>query len=88
MAEDRQRPRLLTIHEARAILGVSETTMRQFVRFGRVPFLKVGALLRFDPEALERWIAEEQEAARNRAAARRADYNAGRRVRRGPGSRY
>lgn len=37
-------------------LGVSQRHVRRLVHERRIPFVKWGHLLRFDPEEIERWI--------------------------------
>ena len=38
-------------------LGVSVRHVRRLVQEGRIPFIKWGHLLRFDPVDIEEWIA-------------------------------
>ena len=53
-----QRPDLLDYPQAAAFLGVAVGTLQQWVSSGlyNVPFVKLGALVRFRPSALSRWI--------------------------------
>ena len=39
-------------------LAVSEQFVRRLVFERRIPFLKIGHFVRFDPADIERWIAE------------------------------
>ena len=39
-------------------LAVSERFVRRLVFEQRIPFLKIGHFVRFDPADIERWIAE------------------------------
>lgn len=49
-------PRRLTEKEAAARLALSTRTLQQWrVRGGGPPFLKLGAAVRYDSDALERW---------------------------------
>lgn len=48
---------LVDIAEAAARLGVTERHVRRLVSERRIDFVKVGRLVRFDPRALDRWIA-------------------------------
>lgn len=45
---------MLTINDVAERLRVSVATVRKWVLTRRIPFLKVGALVRFDPEVIAR----------------------------------
>lgn len=47
---------LMTVDEAAARLGVSVRFVRRLVAERRIPFVKVGKFVRFDPADLEEWI--------------------------------
>jgi excisionase family DNA binding protein len=50
--------RLLTTAQVAERLAVSARTVQRLVAAGLLPALRLGVrLLRFDPEAVERWIA-------------------------------
>ena len=49
---------LLDITGVAERLAVSERFVRRLVFERRIPFLKVGHFVRFDPAEIERWIAE------------------------------
>lgn len=49
-------PRLLTIGEVAEYLGVTERHIRRLVAERRIPFVKWGHLLRFDPAEIAAWI--------------------------------
>ena len=49
-------PRLLTIGEVAEYLGVTERHVRRLVAERRIPYVKWGHLLRFDPEEIAAWI--------------------------------
>lgn len=49
---------LLSIEEVASKLKVSVNTIYAWVNQRRIPFVKVGRLLRFQTEAIELWIAE------------------------------
>ena len=55
-----QRPfeRLLTIAEVAEILGVDVRHVRRLVHERRIPYIKWGHLLRFDPAEIRAWIDE------------------------------
>jgi len=50
--------KLLTTDEAANFLGVKSWTVRSWCCERRIPFVKVGRLVRFDRKRLERWILE------------------------------
>lgn len=52
------RPALLNIEQVAERLGVSVRHMRRLVAERRIPYVKWGHLLRFDPEDVDRWIDE------------------------------
>lgn len=47
---------LITIDEVAERLGVSVRHMRRLVADRRIPFVKWGHLLRFDLDAIDRWL--------------------------------
>lgn len=51
-------PPLLTIAEVAARLGVQVRHVRRLVHERRIPYIKWGRLLRFDPTEIEEWIDE------------------------------
>ena len=53
-----QLPRLLDIHEIADHLGVTVRHVRRLVAERRIPYVKWGNLLRFDPEQISNWLAE------------------------------
>ncbi len=52
--------RPLTPAEAADYLGVTERWVRRAVQERRVPFMKVGRLLRFHPDDLDSWLNEQR----------------------------
>jgi excisionase family DNA binding protein len=50
-------PHLLTIDEPAEHLGVNVRHVRRQIAERRVPFVKVGRLVRFDPVDIEAWLA-------------------------------
>ena len=52
------RPALMNIDQVAERLGVSVRHMRRLVAERRIPFVKWGHLLRFDPEDVDQWIEE------------------------------
>lgn len=51
-------PRLLDITTLAALLGVNPRHIRRLVAERRIPFIKWGHLLRFDPAEIRAWIDE------------------------------
>lgn len=49
-------PRLLNINEVADVLGVNVRHVRRLVFENRIPYLKWGRLVRFDPCEIERWL--------------------------------
>ncbi|HUP69684.1 MAG TPA: helix-turn-helix domain-containing protein [Acidimicrobiales bacterium] len=49
-------PRLLNINEVADVLGVNVRHVRRLVFENRIPYLKWGRLVRFDPRDIERWL--------------------------------
>lgn len=56
--ESPTRRRLLDVAEAADYLGSTERHVRRLVTERRMPFAKIGGKLRFSPDALDAWIAE------------------------------
>ena len=52
------RPVLLDIAGVAERLSVTERFVRRLVFERRIPFLKIGHFIRFEPAEIERWIAE------------------------------
>ena len=48
----------LTVAELAVLLQVSERHIYHLVQIGVIPHFKVGNTVRFDPEALGKWLAE------------------------------
>lgn len=55
--------RLLDVPGAMAYLGLTEQQLRSMVKRRQVPFMKVGAALKFDVRTLDRWIEQSHKAA-------------------------
>jgi len=50
--------RLYNTHEIAVYLKISEHTVRSWVKYRRIPFLKIGRCVRFRPNIVERWLKE------------------------------
>ena len=49
--------RFLNIHELSEFLGICVNTIYSWVSQDKIPFVKVGHLLRFDAGKIETWLA-------------------------------
>lgn len=56
--ENLVRPRLVTIQDCSTYLGLSVHTIYTMVSQRRIPFVKVGRLVKFDLALLDAWIAK------------------------------
>jgi excisionase family DNA binding protein len=50
--------RLIAVPALAERLGVTERFIRRLVAEDRVPFLKIGKFVRFDPREIEEWVDE------------------------------
>lgn len=50
-------PRLLTVRELAAFLGLHEKTIYDWSARGELPCLRLGNRLRFDPNDVTRWLS-------------------------------
>ena len=50
---------LLTIQQAAQMTGVSTTTLYKWVSQRKIPYIKMGRLVKFDPLKLEEWIRQQ-----------------------------
>jgi excisionase family DNA binding protein len=51
--------RLLTIEELSIMLGVRKNTLYAWSHQRKIPYIKVGALLRFRLRAVEKWLEQQ-----------------------------
>jgi len=51
-------PQLLTIDQLVERLGTSTRHIRRLIADRRIPYLKVGKLVRFDPDEINEWLRE------------------------------
>lgn len=49
---------MLTVREAAKRLGLQETSLRKFIKQGRIPIVKIWGAVRIRPEDVERLIRE------------------------------
>jgi excisionase family DNA binding protein len=59
---------LIDVRAAAERLGTSERHVRELVYRNRIPYVKVGRLVRFDVADLERWLEERRVPARDTVA--------------------
>jgi len=52
--------KLLTIDELAKVLSVKKSTIYQWVHMGLIPHIKVGRLLRFREEDIQKWLISKQ----------------------------
>jgi excisionase family DNA binding protein len=52
--------RLLTVEEVASWLQISKRTVRQWVQDEYIPFLKIGALVRFVPHSIREWLKKRE----------------------------
>ncbi|WP_067931240.1 helix-turn-helix domain-containing protein [Alicyclobacillus kakegawensis] len=50
--------RLLTVPQVADMLAVPEHAVYRMAREKLIPVIRIGRLLRFDPEALQKWMAQ------------------------------
>jgi len=48
--------RLLTVREIAEKLQVSEAQIYRMIKKGTIPFVEIGGVYRFEPEAINAWI--------------------------------
>jgi excisionase family DNA binding protein len=60
MASPRPGAPLMDIEATAERLGVSVRLVRRLVFERRIPYLKIGKYVRFDPDALDRWVLEQR----------------------------
>ena len=49
-------PGLLTVRQLVPLIGVSRTTVYEYVAAGRIPYIRIGSMIRFDPHAIAEWL--------------------------------
>jgi excisionase family DNA binding protein len=61
---DPARPSLFSIEQLADWLGVTNRFIRRLVAERRIPFLKIGKFIRFDPAEIEPWLDPQRVAER------------------------
>ena len=49
--------RFLTVPTVAEYLGVSQGTIRRWIKEAKIPVVRLGKCVRFDPRSLEEWLA-------------------------------
>lgn len=52
--------KLLTVQEVMVLLGVSRSWAYDAAARGELPCIRLGGMLRFDPDQIERWLRQLQ----------------------------
>ena len=61
-------PRLLTIDQVAEHLGTSRRHIRRLIAERRIPYVKVGRLIRFDPSEVAAWLDQNRRPDRSASA--------------------
>ncbi len=61
-----RRPTVMTLEEVARYLRINKSTVYRMARDGTLPAWKLGNVWRFKKEAIERWIASNQRAQRQK----------------------
>jgi len=59
---------LLTVKELSEILKVSEATIYRWVHYDFIPHIKIGGAVRFDEEAVQKWLRAKETRGRTKIA--------------------
>jgi excisionase family DNA binding protein len=60
IAKIRQRRNLMSVKEVAEMLGLSSETIYRMARKSRIPVLRLGLTLRFDPQMIALWLEGKQ----------------------------
>ena len=67
MTEPSTIPQLVTINQLAECLGITARHVPRLVAEKRVPYLKVGKLVRFNPDEIVQWLASRRDGLEVRA---------------------
>jgi excisionase family DNA binding protein len=59
--EERNLPCLVDISAVSRSFGISVRQVRRFVADGQIPYIRVGNLIRFDPDELNDWLDDRRD---------------------------
>jgi len=71
VSSERPLPELVRMDVVAKALGVTERHVRRLVDERRIPFVKVGYFIRFEPEEVARWVKEHRVDGSGRLRSRR-----------------
>jgi len=54
------RKKLMTVQEMVELLGVHQQTIYEWVWKGKIPSVRIGARIKFDPRAIANWMRQGQ----------------------------
>ena len=60
MGKNRQQTKLLTPDEVAEMLRLARKTVIVMARDGKIPCVRIGRLVRFDPAEIERWLRQQR----------------------------
>jgi excisionase family DNA binding protein len=60
MAKEKRAASLLTPDDVAELLRVARRTVINMARDGRVPHVRIGRFVRFDPNEIDRWIRDQR----------------------------
>jgi excisionase family DNA binding protein len=52
--------KLLDIIQLAEILNIKKKTIYEWVRQRKIPYIKLGGLIRFDPDEIEKWVGSKK----------------------------
>jgi len=52
--------KLLDISQLSEMLNVKKKTIYDWTHKGQIPFIKLGGLIRFDPEEIQKWVTSKK----------------------------
>lgn len=60
MADNRKPAPLMTPNEVADLLQLARKTVVRMARDGRIPCVRIGRVLRFDHEEIDRWLRDQR----------------------------
>jgi excisionase family DNA binding protein len=68
MTNNESRKELLDVKQVAEWLNVKESTIRKWVHYGFIPYVKLGRCVRFQESVIEKWLRERAEKGRTTLA--------------------